>query len=422
MRETEILIIGGGIAGTAIAYYLAQAGHEVVLLEKHAIAAAASGRNAGTTWATGWGDPPDLETTLGMGGLEIMKTLQGDLGKDLEFRQSGSLKIIATEEEYTYFQTKTRKLSAAGHRVKLLDAREARSLEPALSPSILGACYSPYGSNANPVLTTRALAELAQQHGAEIRFVKVTDLQHLESGAYQVTTGETGINEPPEHFKAEKLVLAAGPWCHELGLLLGLDIPVFAVRGQMWATGPLPPRIFHSIGAAESELAWSQNPYSDAQTPRELTHRGEQRLTRHLYGRQTASGEIIIGGDRQIGVQSMVDPAGIAVNRQHASELFPFLSEQPITRTWYGWMPFTREHRPIIGQIPDFQGFYILTGLSSAGFEQGPMAGKLLADLIHTGTPSPLLAEADPALQVRGYTGDLRSRVPPRKKRQPRRM
>ena len=260
----------------------------------------------------------------------------------------------------------------------------------------------PHGSNANPVLTTRALAELARKHGAEfLLHHEVTELQRLENGTYRVQTVLPGDGEQSGHVQADTLVLAAGAWCRSLGAMLGLDIPIFAVRGQMWSTEPLPPRIFHCIGAVESELAWHNAPYSDEQTPRELTHRGEQRLTRHLYGRQTYSGEIIIGGDRQVNVGSLPDPTGIKVNRQHATELFPFLHHYPTKRTWAGLMPFTREHRPIIGQIPHFEHLYILTGLSSSGFEQGPMAGKLLAEYINSGVPSPQLAEADPALQVK---------------------
>jgi sarcosine oxidase subunit beta len=348
------------------------------------------------------GNTPDLETTLGMGSLEIMQMLQQDLGLFVEFRQSGSLKLIQTEAEYAYCQQKVRELSAVGYQVELLDARAARSLEPTLAPNVLGAFYSPHGSNANPVLTTRALAELARQHGAKLLLHhEVTELQRLENGAYRVMTTLPGNNEQLEHVQASTLVLAAGAWCRELGALLGLTIPVFAVRGQMWSTESLPPRIFHCIGAIESELAWHNDPFSDEQTPRELTHRSKQRVTRHLYGRQTYSGEIIIGGDRQINVEHQLDPTGITINHQHASELFPFLHHHPIKRTWFGWMPFTREHRPIIGQIPLFDHLYILTGLSSSGFEQGPMAGKLLAEYIHTGVASPQLAESDPALQVK---------------------
>jgi glycine/D-amino acid oxidase-like deaminating enzyme len=372
-----------------------------VLIERKEIAGEASGLNAGTTWANGWGKTPDLESTLGMGSLEIFQTLQLDLGLNVEFRQNGSLKLIQTEAEYIYCQQKVRELATAGYRVELLDSRTVRSVEPQLAPDVLGALHSAYGSNANPVLATQALAKLARQHGAELlQHHEVTELQCLESGAYRVMTVLPGDDEQLGSLQAGTLVLAAGAWCRELGARLGLTIPVFAVRGQMWATEPLPPRIFHNIGAVESELAWHNNPYSDPNTPRELTHRDGQRVTRHLYGRQIYSGEIIIGGDRQINVERLPDPAGIAVNHQHASELFPFLHQYPIKRTWSGWMPFTRDLRPIVGQLPHFEHLYILTGLSSSGFEQGPMAGKLLAEYIHSGVPSPLLAEADPAIQV----------------------
>jgi sarcosine oxidase subunit beta len=162
----------------------------------------------------------------------------------------------------------------------------------------------------------------------------------------------------------------------------------------------LPPRLFHSISAVESALYWHTSPYSDEYTPLELTHLADKRVTRHLYGQQMRDGRIIIGGDRQVSVDKVPDPHGIESNRQHAIELFPFLRNLPITQTWAGWMPFTRNLKPIIGQIPGFDHLYILTGLSSSGFEQGPMAGKLLADYIHNGVADPLLSEADPSQQV----------------------
>ena len=97
--STEILIIGGGITGTSTAYFLNKAGHEVTLLERSELASEASGLNAGTLWQIGWDASPDLSTTLSMGGLEILEILQSNLGYDIEFRQSGALKAIQTEEQ-----------------------------------------------------------------------------------------------------------------------------------------------------------------------------------------------------------------------------------------------------------------------------------------------------------------------------------
>src|SRR2546421_1347042 len=394
MYDADILVIGGGIAGTATACYLTQYGRQVILLEQSELAAEASGLNAGTLWSTGWGHTPDLSSTLSMGSLEVFKTLQLDLGYDVEFRQSGSLQAIQTEEEYAFARQEVRKLLTRGHQAELLDGRGARSIEPALGPRILGCLYYPHGGSANPVKTVLALASLAQRHGATIlTHHEVTGITHLDDGAYQVVT-------PPTTFRANTLVLAAGPWCRSLGAMLGLSIPVYAVRGQMWATAPIAPRIFHSIGALESHLYWHNHPYSDEQTPLELTHREGLRLTRHLYGRQTRDGEIIIGGDRQLDAPKAPDRDGIETNRAHALELFPFLQDLPIARTWAGWMPFTRDLHPLIGKMPPLDNLYLLTGLSSSGFEKGLMSGKLLAESINHEAAAPILSEADPARQV----------------------
>lgn len=395
MHQTDILVIGGGIAGTATACHLAQYGRHVTLLEQSELAAEASGLNAGTFWATGWGHTPDLSSTLSMGSLEVFKILQLDLGYDLEFRQGGLLQAIQTEEEYIFARQEVRELLVRGHQVELLDGRDARSIEPALGPRILGCLYYPHGGSANPVKTVLALASLAQRHGATIlTHHEVTGIAHLDDGTYQVVT-------PPTTFRASTLVLAAGPWCHSLGAMLGLSIPVYPVRGQMWATAPAPPSIFHSIGALELHFYWHTHPDSDEQTPLELTHHQGLRLTRHLYGRQTRDGEIIIGGDRQLDAPKAPDRDGIETNRAHALELFPFLQDLPITRTWAGWMPFTRDLYPLIGKIPHLEHLNLLTGLSSSGFEKGLMSGKLLAESINHGAAAPILSEADPARQVR---------------------
>jgi len=394
MHQTDIIVIGGGIAGVATACYLAQYGHEAILLEQRELAMEASGLNSGTIWAAGWDHTPGLSSTLCMSSLDIFKTLQLDLGYDIEFRQSGTLQAIQTEEQYAYAQQELRELLARGCRVELLAAQDARSIEPELSPHILGCLYYPLGGNAHPVKTVQAIASLAQRHGASmLTHHEVTAITHLDDGTYQVVT-------PPATFSTRTLVLAAGPWCRSLGAMLGLNIPVYAVRGQIWATAPVPPRIFHTIGALESHLYWDTHSYSDEQTPLELTHRQGQRLTRHLYGRQTRDGEIIIGGDRQVDAPKTPDQVGIETNRAHTLELFPFLQHLPIARSWAGWMPFTRDLQPLIGKIPHLENLYLLTGLSSSGFGKGLMSGKLLAEYIHNGVAAPILSKADPARWV----------------------
>ncbi len=98
-----------------------------------------------------------------------------------------------------------------------------------------------------------------------------------------------------------------------------------------------------------------------------------------------------------VGLNSTPDPLGIESNRGHATEVIPLLRGLPIKRTWAGLMPFSLDGKPIIGEVPPLDNLYIVSGLCSSGFGRGPMAGKLLADYLHTGSRPSVLAEADPA-------------------------
>ena len=264
-------------------------------------------------------------------------------------------------------------------------------MEPEANPALLGFMYTPLRAQADPVKATRAFADAAAQSGARIL------TNHAVSGVAPRPDGGYSIETDRGEFVSESLVIAAGAWCGPLGRMLGLDIPIVPVRGQMWATESLPPSVFQTQSSAESAYAWSADDGADADTPPELTHKDGARVTRHLYGRQRRNGEIIFGGDRQMtGYEKAVEHTGIEVNKGHASEVIPMLSDLPIARTWSGLMPFSMDGAPIIGRIPLRQNLFIVSGLASSGFGRGPMAGKLLADFIHSGHRPQVLGEADP--------------------------
>ncbi len=390
-REAEVLIVGGGIAGAATAYYLARHGRDVALVERGEIASEASGANAGQIGATGWGEMPNLGAYLTMGSLQLFKELQLDHGYDIEFRQSGSLTAIHTRDQYDYMRDRVLEMRSQGSEVELLTTREARAMEPEANPDLLGFMYTPLRAQADPVKATRAFADAAAQSGARIL------TNHAMSGVAPCPGGGYSIETDRGEFVSESLVIATGAWCGPLGRMLSLDIPIVPVRGQMWATESLPPSVFQTQSSAESAHTWSVDDGADTDTPPELTHEGGLRLTRHLYGRQRRNGEIIFGGDRQMtGYEKAVEPTGIEVNKGHASEVIPMLSSLPIARTWSGLMPFSMDGAPIIGRIPLRENLFIVSGLASSGFGRGPMAGKLLADFIHTGHRPQVLAEADP--------------------------
>jgi sarcosine oxidase subunit beta len=400
MADSEVIVIGGGIAGTSAAYHLAEHGRNVTLLERGEIASEASGVNAGGIGALGWGHIPNLESHLTMGSLEIFRDLQLRLGYDIEFRASGALQAIQNAVQYEYARDYVLSLKSRGYSLELLTVNESRGLEPGLNPELAGAVYSPLRAQADPRKATGSLASAAAHLGAQVLTGRdVTGITRLADGTFRVAC-------PGEVHNAKQLVLAAGAWCGPLGEMLGIRIPIVPVRGQMWATEPLPPRVFHSLSSVESSQHWKTSLGGDDSAPPELTHKGPRRVTRHLYGRQTRDGEIIFGGDRQMAAyDKTIDDNGIEVNFGQAAEVLPFLGRHSISRTWSGLMPFSLDGKPIIGKIPQTDGLYIVSGLASSGFGRGPMAGKLIADYIHTGHRHPVLSESDPARCVTAALG-----------------
>ena len=390
--ETDILIIGGGMAGSATAFHLAQHGREVTLLERGEIASEASGQNMGGLGGAGWGNIPNLLSYLTMGSLDIFKQLQIDMGYDMEFRQTGSLTGIHNEEQYNFLEDRLVAQKSNGYDGELLTPREARTIEPELNANLLGCTYLPGRGQADPVKSTRAFAHAAEAAGASVDTGQnVTAIRVQGNGGYSIQTNSA-------EYRCQTLVFAAGSWCGPVGKMLGLEIPIKPIRGQMWATKSLPPSIFHTLSSAESSFAWSQDNGADEVTPPNLTHKDNRRLTRHLYGRQRKTGEIIFGGDREdVGYNTNPDPAGIEVNRGHAADVVPHVAQLPIARTWAGLMPFSVDGSPIIGKIPMRDNLYIVSGLASSGFGRGPMAGRLAAQYIHTGQMPHVLAESDPA-------------------------
>ena len=391
MADTEVIVIGGGIAGTSAAFHLAEHGRNVLLLERGEIASEASGVNAGGIGAVGWGHVPNLESYLTMGSLQIFKRIQIDLGLDIEFRASGALQAIQTAEQYEYARDHVLAMKSQGYTIELLTPREALCIEPEMNPELFGAIHLPVRGQADPVRATFAFAAAAEEWGAAVLTGReVTGIVRSSDGSFRVSCGG-------EEFTAPQLVLAAGAWCGPLGEMLGLRIPIIPVRGQMWATSPVPPRVFHSLSSCESAMHWGSNPGNDAVTPPDLTHLGPRRVTRHLYGRQTKDGEIIFGGDRELaGFDKAVEATGVESNFGHTTEILPFIGAHSIARTWAGLMPFSLDGRPVIGQVPQEKGLYIVSGLASSGFGRGPMAGKLIADFVHSGHPHPVLQESDP--------------------------
>lgn len=390
----KVVIIGAGIVGVTAALSLAEAGAEVLVLERGSVAGEASGLNAGVVGGGGWGHHPDIDVALKMGSRDRYLDLVDRRGHDIGLDRTGTLTVIRTGAELDWATATVAADRAAGRQTDLIDDAELRRLEPELDPNLLGAILDPLAVRAEPVAATRVFATEAGRAGAVVRTeCAVTGLDPTTGGGWEVVIdGSTTLG-------ADVVLIAAGPWCHQLGRLVGVDVPITAIRGQMWASGALAPVLGHALAAAESPTDWADP--ATATTPPLLTHLDGQRLTRHLYGRQRPNGELVFGGDRVPTVDRTVDPDGIEINHRHVAELLPLVADQPVARTWAGLMPFSLDGRPLIGPVDGFDGLFLAGGLASSGFGRGPMTGQLVADLARGQTPGVDLGPVLPGTRVR---------------------
>jgi len=395
VHEVDVAIVGAGIAGASTAFHLAGLGRSIAVLEAAGQAAGASGANAGTIWSTGRADQSDLASLLTNGSLEILQSLEREHHVDLGLTQCGALKCIQTQKEAEFAYDSVRRMRAADHDVEYLDAGKTASLEPMINPGLAGSVHYPSAAAADPRKTTGAFLTLAQRLGVSIYWgAHIQSVESLKEG-YRIRT-------PIGEWRAQKFVLACGAWTPTVSRMLQVPLPVFAVRGQMWAARAEPRKVTRILGAMESTLYWSHN--RTVPVP-ELTHEAGTIRTRHLYGRQLESGELIFGGARDVNPSIEPSLTDRDLSFGHVAEILPFVAGLDIVRTWVSWMPFTPDLRPLIGAIPGRPGLYVLTALYSGGFERSPLAGKLLAQFIHTGVLPEMLSGAACELGKPGEIG-----------------
>ena len=381
--HAEITIIGGGIIGTAMAYYLAKAGRDVALVERHFLASEASGANGGLGGSSGGGHAVDLEKfrfgqIREMGRL-LYSRLSDELGLDIEYRHSGGLTLIRPQERDRYqkiFDTYVRN----GLNLQFLSPREARRIEPALKGEIGGAVFVPDRIHFNPYLIVHGYGEAAQNK-YNLRLYTHTDVRGIQTSGGKIHAVETdrGI------ISTKIIVNAAGAWASQIGAMVGCKIPVIPRRGQVFVTQAVPKRLNHVIGIAESTLARTDfTTMTEHDTPDYPTLVDDRIQYRVLYGRQTAGGHVLFGGRSEfVGYDKQVPREGVGSVGAHVLEFFPEFEDLSAVRTWAGLMPYSPDGKPILGPVPGLDGFYLATGLCGGGLGTGPVLGQLMAKLIN---------------------------------------
>jgi len=353
----EVVIVGGGIVGCATAYYLARRGRRVILLEKSVIGGEASGRNGGGVRAQ---CRDRRERPLAMASIKLWAGLEAELGFDVEYVQGGNIRMATTEERMAMLRHEGAEELADGLVVEMWDHDELRRRAPYLSEVFIGAKYCPTDGSANPILASRAFGWAARRAG--VTLLTRTEAVHLGTQDGRVTSVTGRDKDGDILIEAPWVVHAGGPWTPQLGRTAGIQVPIEPARSVIAITQRMP-FLFkefissHDLGA---------------------------------YCRQAREGHVHIGG---VGTPAKtfdqtMPAASVAQLARGAARIVPALRGANILRTWAGTLENTPDKVPIISPVDGISGYILASGFSGHGFCLGPIAGKLLSELIIDGEPS----------------------------------
>lgn len=369
--RADVIVVGGGVAGTSVAYRLAKAGRKPLLIERRGLASGASGRNGGMTGAGSslFSEAGRAVYAVTTANLELLKRLPEELEADFELRLPGTLDIATTEEQWEHLVESTEVQRQSGIEVQMLDREQARELMPALSERILGAQFAAGRGHLWPFGLVHAFAAAAQRHGAELRIGEAVTGLLRDGDRIRGVVMEDG-----SAIEADEVVLATNAYTPIIlpELPAGSIVPA---RGQIIVTQPLPPILPHP---------WGNNFDKE-------------------YGRQVPGGPILCGGWRRVDeneglghYEERVSPPVLAGIAQTLSGLFPALKDVRVVRTWAGIMGFTADGLPLIGRMASRPGLTLAAGFNGGGFSWAAQAGVIVADLLTGKDPGFDLRPFDP--------------------------
>ena len=228
MRTAEVVIVGGGVVGCAVAYNLAGLGVRPLLVERGSLGAEASGANQGRVGVSS--GIPGLTLPHLQKSAELLAEDAEEFGESVELTRSGRLTLAFTESERAHLRDFVASRQRERVDVSLLTGPEARRLEPTLGSTVVGAAHIPGDGHVNPFLLTHAYAAGARRRGGEI-------LQGAEVTRLEVSRGRVvGVHTRTDRIATPSVVVTAGAWSGGLLAPLGIHLPIYPGRGQMLVT------------------------------------------------------------------------------------------------------------------------------------------------------------------------------------------
>jgi sarcosine oxidase subunit beta len=367
--RAEVVVIGGGVVGTSAAFHLAEAGVDVLLLERDELASGSTSRAAGGVRAQ-FSDPVNIQ--LGLRSLEAFERFADRPGGEIDLVQHGYLFLLDNTDDVAAFQRNVAVQNELGVPSRMLDVAEACAMSPYVNPEgLLAATFAARDGHCTPEAVVAGYAAGARAHGATIR-------RHCTVTGIDVVDGAiTGVHTDAGTVGTGTVICAAGAWSARVGELAGVALPVRPLRRQVVVSEPvadLPPELPFTIDFGTSFYFHDEGPGL-------------------LMG--MSDSEQGFGFDTSRSAEWLGRFAEVVARRA------PALSEVGIAHGWAGLYEMTPDHNAVVGEAAAVSRFLYATGFSGHGFLQGPAIGEVLRDLVLGHTPVVDVS----ALDVRRFAG-----------------
>jgi sarcosine oxidase subunit beta len=360
----DVVVVGGGIVGAAIARELARRGRRTMLIEQGDFGGAVTGASLACL-STHMNSKDELAILIWS--CAAWAELDAALGQTMEYQRCGQIRYIERTEDVAVALDWIAAERAAGLDPELLQPAELRRIEPLLAGPIVAGTWSPGAAMVTPFLAVRALLTDGLRHGLELRgHEPVQDFLWRDDRI-------AGVRTRRDTIEADVVVLATGPWTPRLAALAGLDLPILPRRAQCLATVALPPTIRTVVGACESAGGVMAGYTQIQQAPS-----GQVLFNTVLGGGVAARGSE--------GHVPEVDPVFVGNSIRTLLWLFPALAGTELLRSWVRYEAVTPDDRFMVGPTA-VPGLLVAAGDGGTGFGRAPAIARVIADRLDGRAP-----------------------------------
>lgn len=363
----DVIVVGGGIMGASISYYLTKQGIKPTLLERGILAEGTCGSSGGSLSLVD--KSPGILMMLAQKSVNLYHNLEQELDYNFGYQRCGTLVPVEDEESFTAVRKWIEPLRQNGLECITYSREELRHKEPFMSDHVIGGFLFPQEAIVDPVRVALGLAWKARCLGATI----LTDCKVININ-WQPGSSDFLVSTSKGDYTAPLLINAAGVWSPEIASFLDRTIPVIPRQGQLAIMEPginlLQTLI---LGASYFRVKYDNSQYNNKSES--ISMAIEQR-----------GPYVIVGSSRRfVGMDRTPDDSLIAYLIDQATRFLPALADRKCVSKIACVRPYTPDHLPILGGYVDFPSFIQATGHEGDGICLAPITGKLIAEIVATG-------------------------------------